>query len=548
MKKIIFLFFIFSSFLSFSISKEVESIITISKVFNINADLEGGVKGTVNTEGKIEIRVFDKLTNTLLYQVILRNTSLTDFLGEGRLYNKGDLGGGAIYYPNQWFSKDIKTSLLGIDRRRVNISTERPYLFFQKDLNVVIQIIQENAQLNSFKIPGIGVIDDLGGNPLFDSNHYCHDLRHINDFVTIAWTKMKKPNLNKGADLSIAAHRGFWGDDLGRGDPENSVGAFYATKNYTDVLETDIMITKDGKLIISHDYSLSRLSNYPGPLSDYLFDMNSSQLTNLKLRRRNGEVSNFQYLFFEDVVDILVDKKMIMTVDIKDIRARHVDGICVANCSYSPKLHGDIALKKIKDSWMTCLKECIRIANEKKSLQYLAFKTPFTYEELKEYVPDSLLTKVLFMPVIQPNRKDFLSFTDKWILEGGNKVIAYETNFLNEKDKYLKPIEKEDETYLNLLHYIYEKTGLRSGCYPEEPIGQMGTVTRWVEWKMKYTNSDRRGDHYWLMTIPYGKIMVLTTDRPDIWKTIENIYNGISSLNFQTVIMQKKEVTKNGKK
>lgn len=27
------------------------------------------------------------------------------------------------------------------------------------------------------------------------------------------------------------------------------------------------------------------------------------------------------------------------------------------------------------------------------------------------------------------------------------------------------------------------------------------------------------------MTIPYGKIMVLTTDRPDIWRKISEIYS-----------------------
>lgn len=138
-------------------------------------------------------------------------------------------------------------------------------------------------------------------------------------------------------------------------------------------------------------------------------------------------------------------------------------------------------------------------------MQYLAFKTPYTYDELSAYVAESTLRKLLFMPVIQPKRKDFLSFTDAWIDKGGKKVIAYETNFLNERDPYLKTFVRDGITYENLLHYVYKKTGLRSGCYPEEPIGQMGTVTRFVDWKMKYTVNDRRGDHYWLMTIPYGK-------------------------------------------
>ena len=49
-------------------------------------------------------------------------------------------------------------------------------------------------------------------------------------------------------------------------------------------------------------------------------------------------------------------------------------------------------------------------------------------------------------------------------------------------------------------------------------MGPKGIVSRWADWKIKDLTQDIRGDHYLLMTIPYGKIMVLTTDRPDIWQ------------------------------
>ena len=66
------------------------------------------------------------------------------------------------------------------------------------------------------------------------------------------------------------------------------------------------MMTKDKRMVISHDYSLSRLSNYPGPLTDYLFDLNSGVLNGLLLRKRNTDVSVYPYLFFENLVDILL--------------------------------------------------------------------------------------------------------------------------------------------------------------------------------------------------------------------------------------------------
>jgi hypothetical protein len=56
-------------------------------------------------------------------------------------------------------------------------------------------------------------------------------------------------------------------------------------------------------------------------------------------------------------------------------------------------------------------------------------------------------------------------------------------------------------------------------------MGPKGIVNRWADWLIKDLRKDVRGDHYFLMTIPYGKIMILTTDRPDIWQKIDNMYN-----------------------
>lgn len=507
--------------------RTVDATISLAELFNPTTDFGNGIEGVVNTGGKIEIKIYAMPLNTLVYHSYIDMTSTT-FSGKSTKYSKAQLGAGATYYPDVWDSKDFKTAIWSIDRKRYDTSTKRPYPFLSSSLDLKIEISETEATLTFFKIPALGIIDNKGGNSAFWPTHFCYNLKNAATLPYRVWSKIKRPRMDVAADVVVAAHRGFWGDNLGQGYPENSTGAFENAKQYTDVLETDIMITKDKRMVISHDYSLSRLSDYPGPLSDYLFDLDSEILKGLHLRRRNGTVSSYPYLFFEDIVDILLRKEMVLTVDIKDVRARYKNGVCVANCDYDPKTHGEEAKRKIKESWMTCMQECIRIAKEKNALQYLAFKTPYTYDELKEYEPDSLLSKVLFMPVIQPKRSDFLDFTDSWIA-CGNKVIAYETNFLNERDTYLKPITKEGVTYSNLLEYVYKKTGLRSGCYPEEVIGPMGTVTRWVEWKMKYTYDDRRGDHFWLMNVPYGSTMVMTSDRPDIWKVVNEIYNRMNN-------------------
>lgn len=506
-------------------AKEVEASINLLNLFNPYTDLQNGIKGTVNSGGKIEVKIFDKNTNTLVYHVYITSTS-TSFSGIGQNYAKSSLGSGATYYPNTWNSKDIKTALGAIDRKKYDSSIVRPYPYLQGDIDLKIQIIETNAKMDLCKIPGIGLINRDGGNALFNPRHFCYDLKNAKSVATIAWSKMKQPDINKGSDLIIAAHRGVWGDQLGNGNPENSTAAIAATGKYTPILESDIMITGDKELVVIHDYNLHRLTDYSGSDRDYLFNMSWSQLSGLKLRKRNMTVSNYKLLRFGDLVDLLITNKLVLTVDIKDIRARYdLAGQCVDNCEYDPKTHGEAASKKIKDSWMEILKKCIDVARSKNALQYIAFKVPHKYSDLKEYLSDDILSQVLFMPVVQPGRTDYLDFADSWISEGGKRVVAYETNFKKNNDVYLQSFTRGGQRYQNFLHYIYARTGLRPGCYPEEPMGPKGIVNRWADWLIKDLRKDVRGDHYFLMEIPYGKIMVLTTDRPDLWTVINSMYN-----------------------
>lgn len=508
-------------------AKEVNANISLYNLFGPDTDMENGIKGTVNAGGKIEVKVYENSYNVLVYQAYITSTSST-YAGIGTNYKKEALGGGATYYPNTWNSKDIKTALGSVDRKKYDSSTVRPYPYLKGHVGLRVAITETNAQIDLCKIPGIGLINRDGGNALFNPRHFCYDLKNADNYATIAWSKMKQPDINKKTDLIIAAHRGIWGDNLGDGNPENSTAAISATKQYTPILESDIMITSNKELVVIHDYNLHRLTDYSGSDRDYLFNMNWSQLSKLHLRKRNMKTTDFKLLDFGDLVDLLIQNQLVLTIDIKDIRARYdLSGTCIDNCEYDPKTHGEEAKQKIKDSWMAILKKCIDIAASKNALQNIAFKVPHKYTEIEAYVHDSILSKVLFMPVIQPGRKDYLDFTDSWISEGGKRVVAYETNFKGKDDLYLKPIIREGKTYLNFLHYVYACSGLRPGCYPEEPMGPKGIVNRWADWLIKDLTKDVRGDHYFLMTIPYGKIMVLTTDRPDIWKRMGGIYDNL---------------------
>lgn len=526
MRSLVLLFYWLISSTAFS-ATVVETTIDLLDVFGLNADLENGIKGTVNANGRIDVKIYEKNFNVLVYHAHIISTS-NQYSGISTNYSKSSLGVGATYYPVTWNSMDFKTALGSVDRKMYDTSTEHPYHYLAGQLSLRIEISEVNAKMETCKIPGLGILDRLGGNPLFAPSHFCHDLKNKNHIATKAWIAMKTPDINKPIDLAIAAHRGIWGDSLGASCPENSPEAIKRTKDYTDILESDIMITKDKQLIVSHDYNMQRISDYSGSNRDYLFNLNSSALDNLHLRKRNMDVSNFRYLKFGDLIDEIIKNQLVLTIDIKDIRARYENGQCVDNCEYDPATAGDEARQKIEESWMDIFKGCIKVASEKGALQYIAFKVPHTYELLAKYVSEDTLSQVLFMPVIQPGRTDYLDFTDAWINSGVQRIIAFETNFKPLSDQALQPITRDGITYQNFLHYVYDRTGLRPGCYPEEPMGPKGIVNRWADWLIKDLRGDIRGDHYLLMTIPYAKIMVLTTDRPDIWQRMTEIYNNIS--------------------
>lgn len=520
-----FFFLMSVSMALYATQKEIDTSVMLSSMFAPDLDLENGIIGNVQAGGRIDIQVYDAATETLIYRTFSEK-STTTYSGDYITYSKTSLGEGAKYYPNSWKSKDFKVAFFAVDRLRADKVTQYPYDFLRAKVNLKIFFNIDKAELIGFKFPGIGVIDSHGGNSMFHPKHYCYNLAHNTEFVTQAWKTLKSPDINLKSDLAIACHRGIWGDNLGAGNPENSTASIEATKAVTDYLESDIMITNDKELVVIHDYNLHRLTDYVGSDRDYLFNMKWSQLSKLHLRKRNMDPTNYTLLRFGDLVDLLIANKLVLQVDIKDIRARYnLAGECIDNCDYDPKTHGEEAARKIKESWMEILKKCIEIAKSKNALQYIAFKVPHTYNDLKSYVPDSILSQVLFMPVIQPGRSDYLEFTDSWITDGGVRVVAYETNFKKKDDIYLKPFTRGGISYQNFLHYVYVNTKLRPGCYPEEPMGPKGIVNRWADWLAKDLRKDVRGDHYFLMDIPYGKIMILTTDRPDIWKEIERIYN-----------------------
>ncbi len=57
-------------------------------------------------------------------------------------------------------------------------------------------------------------------------------------------------------------------------------------------------------------------------------------------------------------------------------------------------------------------KNVLKLLNRKNALQYLAFKVNYSYAELSQYLTEEQMSKTLFMPVIHPDRENYLDFID----------------------------------------------------------------------------------------------------------------------------------------
>lgn len=525
MKKIHYLLLTILLILSCNLTYSQEIIsakLDVRKLFSVGANLDGGIIGTANgASNEIVLDVRENKYNVLIYRMYLR-TSSTTYSGLSQTIPKDNSNPGEIYFPDSWNSGDIEVSVLAIDKKYADYSPVKPYPFLQGIIDVTITINQSgSAVCESVRIPGIG---DIGINPLFDSGHACSDASKENDCPCSTWIKVKTPNLGKNIDVIVAGHRGVWGSDLGRAAPENSEGAISAARGVTPVIEFDVTIMNEEVLIGSHDYNLKRLSNYTGSDQEYLFNLNYPAVANLDLRRRDETVSNYHYLRFEDVVDLLVRNDLVVLMDIKDIRAYRKGGVCVANCEYDPNTNPN-AEKLIKDSWLKIFELSYKIAKQKNALAYISYKISLDYDDLLTVFPKEDLAKVLYVPMIQPsNNNDALSnalkFTDDWIQKAGKQIVAIETNFKTLDAPILRSFSHNGKNYQNIMHYVYDRTGLRGGLFSEESCGPRGVVNRWADWSIKNMKNDMRGNQLDLINIPYGQIMLITSDRTDVWKQI----------------------------
>lgn len=115
---------------------------------------------------------------------------------------------------------------------------------------------------------------------------------------------------------AIAAHRGYF-----RVSPEESLAAFQDGINLgIEFLEVDTQTTADGVAILFHDATVNRITNGSGTVSQ----MNYSAISQLKLKNKNGVLTNEPIATLEQGLRKIKGKNIYMHIEVKDLNFEEV--------------------------------------------------------------------------------------------------------------------------------------------------------------------------------------------------------------------------------
>lgn len=253
-------------------------------VYDLNADLSGGIIGQVQPGGSIVLEVFEydpgksqgiggllykKTTNatTTNYGGATVQVGVTDnnllrpiIVSSDNVKAMGQRT--SIYTSNGSFScLPPGFGLLSTVMKEGFVATTDECEFLERNQPVIIRVTQTNANASSVKIPGIGTYDipKKGHQP----------------FAVFNGTL---------GSVTIGAHRGNWESPQA---PENTRAALQAAlNNNSDMIELDIAVSSDGIPVVFHDLGLNKRTSLSGPIANAPF----SQLNGLPIRNRFDEL------------------------------------------------------------------------------------------------------------------------------------------------------------------------------------------------------------------------------------------------------------------
>lgn len=178
----------------------------------------------------------------------------------------------------------------------------------------------------------------------------------------------------------VASHRGDW-----IYAPENSIPALeHAIYFGANMIETDVRLTKDGKIIMMHDYTVDRTTNGTGTISD----MTLAEIEKLTLRNNFGGKTNLKVPTLEDYIKV----------------AKGKISLYLDKAGYDLPSHPQGYL----------VKELLKILKVNGVLEETVFVLDWPYEKAREIFGEDL-DKVIYCPVIEDKIPNLDAYVDEYI-------------------------------------------------------------------------------------------------------------------------------------
>lgn len=185
---------------------------------------------------------------------------------------------------------------------------------------------------------------------------------------------------NKSEYVWVAAHRGDW-----IYAPENSIDALkHAIFFGADLIETDVRLTKDGKIIMMHDYTVDRTTDGTGTISDLTLE----EIQKLHLRNNFGGMTDLKVPTLEEFIEIAKDKILL----------------------YLDKASYDLP----GNEQGHLVKELLKVLKVHGVLEQSVFVLDWPYEKARAIFGEDL-EKVIYCPVIEDKIPNLSAYVDEYI-------------------------------------------------------------------------------------------------------------------------------------
>ena len=176
--------------------------------------------------------------------------------------------------------------------------------------------------------------------------------------------------------------------------PENSLEALgHALFFGSDIIETDARITKDGHIVIMHDYTVDRMTDGTGTISEMTLD----QIRKLHLKTNWGGRTDLTVPTLEEFIKVAKGKA----------------------CLYLDKASYDLPGNEPG----TFVRQLLIVLKEHDALEEAIFVLDWPYEKAKRVFGDDL-EKVIYCPVIDDKVPDLEEYVDEYLKK--LKPIAFQ--------------------------------------------------------------------------------------------------------------------------